>query len=136
MYLLDTNVISESRKGEKANPGMQKFWRSVDPDAIYLPVQSIGEIRRGVEIVKRRGDSAQAKMLEIWLQTLATVYADRILSFDGDCAQVWGALTSAGNQHPIDKQIAAIALIHDMTVVTRNTSDFISTGVSLVNPFS
>jgi predicted nucleic acid-binding protein len=136
VYLLDTNVISESRKGEKANPGMQKFWRSVDPDAIYLPVQSIGEIRRGVEIVKRRGDSAQAKMLEIWLQTLATVYADRILSFDGDCAQVWGALMSAGNQHPIDKQIAAIALIHDMTVVTRNTSDFISTGVSLVNPFS
>jgi predicted nucleic acid-binding protein len=136
VYLLDTNVISESRKGKKANPGMQKFWRSVDPDAIYLPVQSIGEIRRGVEIVKRRGDSAQAKMLEIWLQTLATVYADRILSFDGDCAQVWGALMSAGNQHPIDKQIAAIALIHDMTVVTRNTSDFIGTGVSLVNPFS
>ncbi|MEM4986887.1 type II toxin-antitoxin system VapC family toxin [Collimonas sp. H4R21] len=136
MYLLDTNVISESRKGKKANPGMQKFWRSVDPDAIYLPVQSIGEIRRGVEIVKRRGDSAQAKMLEIWLQTLATVYADRILSFDGDCAQVWGALMSAGNQHPIDKQIAAIALIHDMTVVTRNTSDFVGTGVSLVNPFS
>jgi predicted nucleic acid-binding protein len=135
VYLLDTNVISESRKGKKANPGMQKFWRSVDPDAIYLPVQSIGEIRRGVEIVKRRGDSAQAKMLEIWLQTLATVYADRILSFDGDCAQVWGALMSAGNQHPIDKQIAAIALIHDMTVVTRNTSDFIGTGVSLVNPF-
>jgi predicted nucleic acid-binding protein len=136
VYLLDTNVISESRKGKKANPGMQKFWRSVDPDAIYLPVQSIGEIRRGVEIVKCRGDSAQAKMLEIWLQTLATVYADRILSFDGDCAQVWGALMSAGNQHPIDKQIAAIALIHDMTVVTRNTSDFIGTGVSLVNPFS
>lgn len=136
MYLLDTNVISESRKGKKANPGMQKFWRSVDPDAIYLPVQSIGEIRRGVEIVKRRGDSAQAKILEVWLQTLATVYADRILSFDGDCAQVWGALMSAGNQHPIDKQIAAIALIHDMTVVTRNTSDFIGTGVSLVNPFS
>jgi predicted nucleic acid-binding protein len=136
VYLLDTNVISESRKGKKANPGMQKFWRSVDPDAIYLPVQSIGEIRRGVEIVKRRGDSAQAKMLEIWLQTLATVYADRILSFDGDCAQVWGALMSAGNQHPIDKQIAAIALIHDMTVVTRNTSDFVGTGVSLVNPFS
>jgi predicted nucleic acid-binding protein len=136
VYLLDTNVISESRKGKKANPGMQKFWRSVDPDAIYLPVQSIGEIRRGVEIVKRRGDSAQAKILEVWLQTLATVYADRILSFDGDCAQVWGALMSAGNQHPIDKQIAAIALIHDMTVVTRNTSDFIGTGVSLVNPFS
>jgi predicted nucleic acid-binding protein len=135
VYLLDTNVISESRKGKKANPGMQKFWRSVDPDAIYLPVQSIGEIRRGVEIVKRRGDSAQAKILEVWLQTLATVYADRILSFDGDCAQVWGALMSAGNQHPIDKQIAAIALIHDMTVVTRNTSDFIGTGVSLVNPF-
>lgn len=136
MYLLDTNVISESRKGAKANRGTQEFWRSVDLDAIYLPVQSIGEIRRGVEIVKRRGDSAQAKMLETWLQTLTTEYADRILSFDGDCAQVWGCLMSAGNQHPIDKQIAAIALIHSMTVVTRNTGDFIGTGVDLINPFS
>ena len=136
MYLLDTNVISESRKGEKANRGTQEFWRSVDPDAIYLPVQCLGEIRRGVESVKRRGDSAQAKVLEAWLQTLTTEYADRILSFDSDCAQVWGALMSAGNQHPIDKQIAAIALIHDMTVVTRNTSDFTDTGVGLINPFS
>ncbi|AMP05637.1 type II toxin-antitoxin system VapC family toxin [Collimonas pratensis] len=136
MYLLDTNVISESRKGAKANRGTQEFWRSVDLDAIYLPVQSIGEIRRGVEIVKRRGDSAQAKMLETWLQTLTTEYADRILSFDDDCAQVWGCLMSADNQHPIDKQIAAIALIHSMTVVTRNTGDFIGTGVDLINPFS
>lgn len=136
MYLLDTNVISESRKGTRANSGMQEFWRSVDPDAIYLPVQCIGEIRRGVEIVQRRGDSAQAKMLETWLQTLTTEYADRILSFDGDCAQVWGCLMSADNQHPIDKQIAAIALIHSMTVVTRNTGDFIGTGVDLINPFS
>jgi predicted nucleic acid-binding protein len=135
VYLLDTNVISESRKGKKANRGTQEFWRSVDSDAIYLPVQSIGEIRRGVEIVKRRGDSTQAKMLEMWLQTLTTEYADRILSFDDDCAQVWGCLMAADNQHPIDKQIAAIALIHDMTVVTRNTSDFIDTGVGLINPF-
>lgn len=136
MYLLDTNVISESRKGEKANRGTQEFWRAVDLDAIYLPVQSIGEIRRGVEILKRRGDSAQARLLETWLQTLTTEYADRILSFDDDCAQVWGCLMSADNQHPIDKQIAAIALIHDMTVVTRNTSDFSGTGVGLINPFS
>ena len=136
MYLIDTNVISESRKGDKANRGTQAFWRSADLDAIYLPVQSIGEIRRGVEIVKRRGDSAQAKMLETWLQTLTTEYADRILSFDDDCAQVWGCLMCTDNQHPIDKQIAAIALIHGMTVVTRNTSDFIGTGVGLINPFS
>jgi toxin FitB len=62
-------------------------------------------------------------------------YADRILGFDLDCAQLWGRLMSHGPQHPIDKQIAAIALIHDLTLVTRNTADFTSSGVRTLNPF-
>ncbi|MCQ6963963.1 hypothetical protein GPA27_03480 [Aromatoleum toluolicum] len=63
-------------------------------------------------------------------------YSDRILGFDLDCAQVWGKLMSPSPQHPIDKQIAAIALIYDLMVVTRNTEDFKSTGVRSINPFS
>lgn len=63
-------------------------------------------------------------------------YVDRILGFDLDCAQLWGRLISPSPQHPIDKQIAAIALIYDLTVVTRNTEDFKSTGVRCINPFS
>jgi predicted nucleic acid-binding protein len=135
LYLIDTNVISESRKGKKANGGIQDFWKSVDPESIYLPAQTIGELRRGIEMIHSRGDLQQAKVLEQWLNLVVTEYGDRILPFDEDCAQVWGKLMSPHNQNPIDKQIAAIGLIHGLTVVTRNTNDFVSTGVALINPF-
>lgn len=136
MYLIDTNVISESRKGEKANQGVQEFWRSVDPDAVYLSVQTVGEIRRGIENIKNRGEASQAQVLEQWMNVVVTEYGDRILAFDADCAQIWGSLMSSHNQNPIAKQIAAIGLIHGLTVVTRNTNDFASSGVRLLNPFS
>lgn len=136
MYLIDTNVISESRKGKKANRGVQEFWRSLDPDSVYLAVQSIGEIRCGVENIKNRGDLAQSNVLEQWLNLVVNEYGDRILPFDEDCAQIWGRLMSPHKMNPIDKQIAAIGLIHGLTVVTRNTSDFDGTGVRLMNPFS
>ena len=102
---------------------------------MYLAVQTIGELRRGVERIRARGDDAQAKLLETWLKTIIQDYSDKILAFDEDSAQVWGRLMSPNNQHPIDKQIAAIALIHDLTVVTRNVADFSETGVRLFNPF-
>jgi predicted nucleic acid-binding protein len=136
LYLIDTNVISESRKGKNANRGVQEFWRSIDLDSLYLAVQTIGEIRRGVENIRNRGDLAQSKVLEQWLNLVVSEYADRILTFDEDCAQIWGRLMSPHKVNPIDKQIAAIGLIHGLTVVTRNTSDFDSTGVQLMNPFS
>ena len=106
------------------------------PDDIYLSVQTIGEIRRGLESIRHRGDHEQADRLEVWLEALLADYSDRILGFDLDCAQVWDKLMSPNPQHAIDKQIAAIALIHDLTVVTRNTSDFGWKGVRWINPFS
>ena len=136
MYLVDTNVISEARKGKKANPGVQAFFQTADAGDIYLSVQTIGEIRRGQENIRHRGDLPQAIKLEKWLELIITFYADRILNFDEECAQVWGRLMSPHHQHPIDKQIAAIALIHDLTVVTRNVDDFRGTGVVLHNPFA
>ena len=136
MYLIDTNVISESRKGKKANLGVREFWRTIDPDSVYLAVQTIGEIRRGVESIKSRGDLVQSKVLEQWLDQVINNYGDRILAFDEDCAQIWGRLMSPHKVNPIDKQIAAIGLFHGLTVVTRNTSDFDGTGVRLMNPFS
>ena len=135
MYLIDTNVISESRKGRRANPGVVQFLRRVDESALYLAVQTVGELRRGVESIRHRGDDRQALQLEQWLELVVEEYADRILEFDVDCAQVWGRLMSPNNQHPIDKQIAAIALIHDLTVVTRNVDDFAGTSAILLNPF-
>jgi len=136
MYLVDTNVISDARKGKVANPGVQKFFRQIDAADIYLSVQTIGEIRRGLESIRHRGDMPQARKLEKWLDLIVAEYADRILSFDSECAQVWGRLMSPHHEHPIDKQIAAIALIHDLMVVTRNVEDFRGTGVRINNPFT
>lgn len=136
MYLLDTNVISEIRKGKKANPGVKKFFETADPNAAFLSVQTIGEIRRGVAMLTYRGDLKQAALLETWLANLVVEFEDRILVFDEDCAQVWGKLMCPQNQSPIDKQIAAIALIHGLDVITRNASDFVGTGVHVINPFS
>lgn len=135
MYLVDTNVISEARKGARANPGVRQFFQTTPSGELYLAVQTVGEIRRGVEAIRHRGDLLQARQLEQWLAMLTDTYADRVLDFDLECAQVWGRLMSPLAQHPIDKQIAAIALIHDLTVVTRNTEDFRGTGVRLRNPF-
>jgi predicted nucleic acid-binding protein len=136
MYLIDTNVVSELRKGARADIGVSAFFAALDPQHIHLAVQTIGELRRGLENVRGRGDHAQAGRLESWLDDITSDYAERLLGFDLDCAQVWGKLMSPDPQHPIDKQIAAIALIHDLTVVTRNTADFASTGARLLNPFA
>jgi len=135
MYLVDTNVVSEARKGKKSNRGVQEFFRTIEAEDLYLSVQTIGEIRRGLENIKYRGDLQQARKLEKWLDLVVSDYGDRILSFDEECAQVWGRLMSPHHEHSIDKQIAAIALIHDLTVVTRNIDDFRGTGAKINNPF-
>ncbi len=136
MYLLDTNVISEVRRGIKAHPGIRAFWQSARTQDIYIAVQTIGEIRQGVESIRKRGDRQQAGFLEAWLDEVVERYDDRILAFDIECAQVWGGLMALDSNHPIDKQIAAIALMHDLIVVTRNTSDFDGTGSKLLAPFT
>lgn len=133
---MDTNVISEARKGPKANAGVQKFFKTTNDADLYLSAQTIGEIRRGLENIRHRGDASQTKRLEKWLDLVVGDYADRVLSFDEESAQIWGRIMSPNAQHPIDKQIAAIALIHDLTVVTRNVDDFNGTGVRLMNPFT
>jgi predicted nucleic acid-binding protein len=135
LFLVDTNVISERRKCAKANIGVRDFWQNVDPESVYLSVQTIGEIRADIERIANRGDAEKAKVLEAWLSAIIQEYADRILVFDDDCAQVWGKLMASHNQHPIDKQIASIALIHGLDIVTRNSNDFATTGVKVINPF-
>lgn len=136
MYLLDTNIVSELRKGVRANAGVVQFFAGLAPEDIHLSVQTIGEIRRGLENIRGRGDKEQAERLEAWLDTLVTEHSGRILDFDMDCAQLWGKLMSPSPQNAIDKQIAAIALICNLTVVTRNTADFQQTGAKLLNPFN
>ncbi|MRW88070.1 VapC toxin family PIN domain ribonuclease [Pseudoduganella sp. FT26W] len=135
MYLIDTNVLSEARKGRRCNPGVMDFFRLTSKHNLFIAAQTVGEIRCGLENLRYRGRSMDAARLEAWLDLILNDYADRQLSFDIECAQVWGRLMCPQPQHIIDKQIAAIALVYDLTVVTRNISDFLSTGVRLQNPF-
>jgi predicted nucleic acid-binding protein len=137
VYLIDTNVISEARKRDKANRGVQRFLAQVvaAQTPLYLSVVTIGELRRGIELIRHRGDAAQAQQLEAWLQTVLTEYADCILPLDAEIAQVWGRLRAPHPEQALDKQIAATALIYSLTVVTRNQRDFEATGVRVLNPF-
>ena len=138
MFLVDTNVISEARKGRRADPGVMAFWAEVTANntPLFLAAITIGELRRGVDLIRHRGDLKQADVLEHWLEQVLQHYDERVLVLDGDAAQLWGRLRVPDPHHAIDKQIVAIALLHDLTVVTRNTRDFAGGGVRLVDPFS
>jgi predicted nucleic acid-binding protein len=137
VYLIDTNVVSEARKQARANPGVVSFFSQVaaGDEAVYLSAVSVGELRRGIELIRHRGDADQAKLLETWLTTVLEQYGANILTLDSDAAQVWGRLLVPNLDHELDKQIAAIALVNDLTVVTRNVADFVGTGVKVKNPF-
>jgi toxin FitB len=137
VYLIDTNVVSEARKKDKANPGVTDFLRdsAARGELLYLSAISVGELRRGVELIRHRGDRPQAALLDAWLADVLDHYRHHILAFDADAAQVWGRLRVPHHEHELDKQIAAIALVNSLTVVTRNTTDFAGTGVNLLNPF-
>lgn len=138
MYLIDTDVISEARKGDKANAGVREFFRNAahDDATLYLSVVTIGEMRQGVEAIRHRGDEVQAERLEHWLDRVTTDYSDALLPFDEEAAHVWGRLRVPNPENPLDKQIAATALIYDLIVVTRNVDHYQSTGVKLLNPFA
>lgn len=137
MYLVDTDVISEARKESKADAGVRAFFALAqrDDSPLYLSAITVGELRRGIERLRHRGDVSQASQLERWLKKLTTDFAGSILPFDGDVAQVWGRLRVPQPENLLDKQIAATALIHDLTVVTRNTVHFEGTGAKVLNPF-
>ena len=137
MFLIDTNVISEARKGHRADGGVREFWAAAarDDTPLFLAAVTIGELRRGVELIRHRGDQPQALRLEQWLAEVLQAYGDRVLDLDGDAAQIWGRLRVPNPDNAIDKQIAAIALLHDLTVVTRNIDEFAGCGVRLLNPF-
>jgi predicted nucleic acid-binding protein len=132
-YLLDTCVLSELRK-PKAHPGVIAWLAGLQPEEAFLSVLTLGEIRRGIEL-RRPKDQAAARVLERWLLGLEAHYADRILPITASIADRWGRLSPTQPLPVTDGLIAATALEHRLTVVTRNTEDFTRSGVNLLDPF-
>lgn len=138
MYLIDTDVVSEARKRSRANPGVRAFLeRSAQGrHSLFLSVITVGELRRGVEQIRHRGGLRQAGQLENWLEFVLEEYADQILGICPDIAQLWGAIQLPNTTSVLNRQIAATARIHDLTLVTRQESDFSGSGVPVFNPFT
>lgn len=134
-YLLDTNVVSELRKGRRIDVGVSGWLDAVDDEALFLSVLVIGEIRKGIERV-RPTDSAKARALETWLTRLEMGYGDRVFPVTSAVADQWGRLSAIRPLSVVDGLLAATAMVHDLTLVTRNGSDVAHTGVDFLNPFS
>lgn len=132
--LIDTNVLSELRKGQRGDPGVRSWFEATADDDLFTSVLVLGEIRRGIELVRRR-DEAAALAIEQWLRRLAASFQDRILGVDIAIAQRWGALNVPDPVPTIDGLLAATALEHDLVLVTRNTRDVAATGVQSFDPF-
>ena len=133
-FLLDTNVIAEVRKGSRANAHVRSWFAALDPDAVLLSVVTIGEIRKGIENVRRR-DAVAARALERWLRRVLRDHRDRILTVDLSVAEEWGRMNVPDPLPVIDGLLAATAKVHGLTLATRNVRDVARSGAELVNPF-
>ena len=135
MYLLDTNIVSELRKASKADQRVVNWARQTDTLSMYISVISILEIRMGILSLQRK-DAEQAKVLDSWLsRQVIPGFADRILPIDLPVSLRCAELHVPDPRSDRDALIAATALHHGLTVVTRNTRDFIATGAMLHNPW-
>ena len=132
-YLLDTNVISETRK-KRPFQGVVDFLAAADDEALFLSVLTLGELRKGVQ-AKRRTDPVIADELGEWVDGIEQSFADRILPIDGTAARLWGELSAARSVPVVDTLIAATALTYDLTLVTRNLRDVQIAGIRTLDPW-
>jgi hypothetical protein len=134
-YLLDTNVLSETRKRQPA-AGVANWIAATPADRLYVSVLTLGEIEQGITRIRGRGDRQQASSLERWLGDVQAGFADRVLPVTLRIAAAWGRQQHVQPRPVIDALIAATARVHSLTVVTRNTKDFEPAGVQVLNPFT
>jgi len=132
-FLLDTNIVSEGRK-RHPNPNVTAWLGSIPKDSLFLSTMVIGELRRGVELIRRR-DHRQAFTLESWLNELTLEFTDRILPVTIEVAEEWGRMNSPDRLPAVDGLLAATAKVHHMTLVTRDIGRLDQYGVDVFNPF-
>ena len=132
-YLLDTNILSETIK-TTPNKGVLKWFNSTPSYALFISVITIGEIRKGIEIVKN--DTKKSELVS-WLDfELRPWFGNNIISIDQDIAERWGYISANTRVPAIDGLIAATAMVSNLTLVTRNIKDFIIPGLEVMNPFT
>jgi len=132
-WLVDTNVLAELRKGDRADSGVRTWFAEAREDELFTSVLALGEVRRGIESIRRR-DPTAAMALDQWLAHLATTFSDRVLPIDARVADRWGVLNVPDPIPTVDGLLAATALVHDHVLMTRNTRDVARTGVRLLDP--
>lgn len=132
-YLLDTNVLSETRQ-KQAEPRVMSFLMEADPSSLNLSVLSLGELRKGIAL-KRSSDPEMARQLSAWVDGLELSFAERILGVDAAVAKLWGDLSAERPRPVIDTLLAATAMVHELIFVTRNTADVDGIKVRLLNPW-
>jgi len=131
MYLVDTNIVSEARRGTQQ---AVSWLRSIDPLGVHLSALTFGEIMRGIALKRTSDPKAAAHLIE-WLRKLRHDHADRILPVTDQIAVEWGRIAAIRPRGDIDGLIAATAIVHDLILVTRNVKDFNDTGAAVINPW-
>jgi len=133
-YLIDTNVISEVRKGRRCDPNVASWFDSIDDSQLYLSVLVLGEIRKGVERV-RKTDTSAAIALEKWLNAVTDAFGSRVLPVDLAVAEEWGRMSAQRPVPTVDALLAATARVNRMTLATRNVADVAGLGADVIDPF-
>lgn len=133
-YLIDTNIISEIRKGARCHTGVAHWYESLEDSNLYLSVLVLGEIRKGIEKIRDR-DVTQARAIERWLDAVTTAFGDRVLPIDFAVADEWGHMAALRPLSVVDGLLAATAKTHGFTLVTRNVRHLTGLDVRTLNPF-
>lgn len=133
-YLIDTNIISEVRKGERCDKHVSAWYASITDEELFLSTLVLGEIRKGVELARPR-DSAKAVALERWLREVESAFDGRVLAIDTAVSDQWGRMSAIRPIPVIDGLLAATALVNRLTLVTRNDRDVTGLGAAVLNPF-
>ena len=133
-YLIDTNIISEVRKGDRCDPAVSAWYVSIADENLFLSTLVLGEIRKGIEFARPR-DSGKAVAIERWLQQVEAAFGSRVLGIDNAISDQWGRISAIRPIPVIDALLAATAITNGLTLVTRNDRDVAGVGALVLNPF-